>query len=246
MQPCTVCGGGAVNQAGYCQRCGTYRGVPAAGPGYLGPPLAPASANRRRSYLVPLAALGTTLAVLVAAIGVVLVVRYTANDPDRLTADPSTSPTSARSLSPDQPPSSPIDPCVIGRWQVESYEEDIALDEPFGRTRFTNDGLGAVVELREDGLGVTDYGDGTRFTGRVSGIDMTLTITGRVTYRYRAIDGTVSFSNVQADGTVTLTAPGLEPQSQPLTAEFDPANYQCSGDTLIQSTSSYTARMFSR
>ncbi|WP_326550710.1 hypothetical protein [Micromonospora sp. NBC_01813] len=254
MQPCAVCGGGSVDQVGYCLRCRTFRGVPGVRPGQLGQPVAPPGANQGRSYLVPLAALGTTLVVLVAAIGVALVVRLADGDANRLVLDPSSSPTAGRSVAPSQAAPVSIDPCVIGSWQVESHEEDIALDEPFGKTRFSGVGPGARIELRKDGLGVTDYaaggapgdGGGTVYQGNVSGVTVTLTLAGQVTYRYRAVDGTVSFTDVNALGTATLSAPGITPAEQPLTADFDPANYECTGDTLTQSTSSYTVRMFRR
>ncbi|WFE25654.1 hypothetical protein O7623_20010 [Solwaraspora sp. WMMD791] len=180
------------------------------------------------SYLVPIVALATTFVLLVAAIMVVLVVRYGDRaDDDRLNTAGG-------------------DPCVVGSWQVDDYQEDVALPEPFGRTRFTGTGPGARVELRADGHGRTDYGDGTTFAGVVSGIALTLTVTGEVSYRYRAVDGTVAFTDVVADGTVTLSGAGLAPQRDALTAEFEPASYECDGDTLVQQTSLYTARMSRR
>ncbi|MFY1697068.1 hypothetical protein [Solwaraspora sp. WMMA2101] len=181
-----------------------------------------------RSYLVPIVALATTFVLLVAAILVVLVVRYgdRVGGDQRVTADG--------------------DPCVVGSWQVDDYQEDVALPEPFGRARFTGTGPGARVELRADGYGRTDYGDGTTFAGVVSGVALTLTVTGEVTYRYRAVDGTVAFTDVVADGTVTLTGAGVAPQRDALTADFDPASYDCSADTLIQQTSLYSARMSRR
>jgi len=289
MQPCAVCGGVSVNQAGYCLQCGTFRGVPSSpagypghppqqqppapvypgsggpsypgsappgypgsgAPSYPGYPMAPQPPDRGRSYLVPLVALGATFVVLVAAIGVVIAVRST-GDGTRVTADPSVSPTPnaspTSSALPTPKEASPplVDPCVVGTWQVDSYEEDIALEEPFGRTRFSGVGPGARVELREDGSGTTDYGDGTTFEGFVAGTVVTLTVSGQVTYRFRALDGTVSFSDVDADGTVTLSAPGLDSESQTLVVDFDPASYQCDGDTMTQSTTLYTAEMSKR
>jgi len=266
MQPCAVCGGASVNQAGYCLQCGTYRGVPSSqagypghppqqppapvypgsgAPSYPGYPMAPQPPDRGRSYLVPLVALGATFVVLVAAIGVLIAVR-SAGDGNRDTADPSASPTPSDLPTPREASPPLVDPCVVGSWQVDSYEEDIALDEPFGRTTFTGVGPGARVELREDGSGTTDYGDGTTFEGFVAGTVVTLTISGRVTYRFRALEGTVSFSDVDADGTVTLSAPGVDSESQALIVEFDPASYQCDGDTMTQRTTLHTAEMSKR
>ncbi|MFV2017486.1 hypothetical protein [Micromonospora sp. LOL_023] len=248
MQPCAVCGGGSVNQAGYCLNCGTLRGVPPAPHSYppqpAQPEAPPPATNRGRSYLVPLVALGSTLAVLVAAIGVVLVARTAGSgDTDRVTADPSPSPTPSASVTQrgSAPPS--IDPCVVGSWEVESHEEDIALPAPFGTARFVGVGPGARVELREDGLGAIHYGDGTDFEGEVSGITVTLTFTGTITYHYRALDGAVSFTDVNADGLVTLSAPGIEPKEEELAGNIDPANYRCGGDTLTQQTNLYTVQM---
>ena len=78
-----------------------------------------------RSYLVPIVALATTFVLLVAAIMVVLVVRYGDRDRDDLRN------------------TAGGDPCVVGTWQVDDYQEDLALPEPFGRTRFTGTGPGA-------------------------------------------------------------------------------------------------------
>ncbi|MFY1635370.1 hypothetical protein ACN27F_19200 [Solwaraspora sp. WMMB335] len=200
-------------------------GYPAAGGGYGGYPVSAPPPNRGRSYLVPLVALGSTFAVLVAAIAVVLVIRSAGGS----TAAPTD-----------------IDPCVVGTWQVDSHREEVALDEPFGKTTFTGTGPGAVVELGADGHGVTDYGDGTTFEGTVSGITVTLTFEGRITFRYKAVDGTVSFEGVRADGTVWLSAPDVESQNEPLEASSDPASYECDGDRLTQRTAFYTVVMSRR
>ncbi|MDG4763067.1 hypothetical protein O7632_02920 [Solwaraspora sp. WMMD406] len=320
MQPCAVCGGVSINQAGYCTHCGTFRGFPAAQPGYPGQPQAqpqpqptsggpgyppqpahpggwagqggypsaggpaqpyptsgapgyptsgapgypssgapgypgaggypgyPVAApppQRGRSYLIPLIALGSTLAVLIVAITVVVAIQGAGDSGTGVVADPSSSASSDRpeDRTPSPTPAAGVDPCVVGSWQVDSHREDVALEEPFGKVTFTSTGPGALVDLRSDGQGTTDYGDGTTYEGVVSGITVTLTFVGQISYRFRAIEGTVSFSNVRADGTVTLSAPGVDSETQDLVGDFDPARYECGDDQMTQSTSLYTVRM---
>jgi hypothetical protein len=91
------------------------------------------------------------------------------------------------------------------------------------------------VTLRADGTGVEDYGSGTTYKADNKGVDVLLLITGTVTFDYRTNNGTVSFSNVKANGTLTLKTTGLT-TSAPLTGDDSPAKYTCSDNKLTEQT----------
>jgi hypothetical protein len=176
---------------------------------------------------VPLIALSSILAILVAAIVVVAVVRASGR------SNPSTAgSTEAASL---------VDECVVGTWRMTHYQEDVPVQN-VGNVRFTGDG--AEVRLRADGTGVTDYKDGTTFNATVDGVTYTLVVTGTVSFGYRTSNGTFSFSDVTASGAETLTRTDTGQQvKQDLAGSSDPASYTCSGDSLTEFTNQYRAEM---
>jgi hypothetical protein len=245
MQPCAVCGGQAVDAAGYCTQCGNFRGVPPetypAGvisipPAYLsqtsGPPAytypAAPPKPRRNPFVIPLIALSVTLIVLVAAIVVVALTR------------------SDRSSNQGGPPSpsasSLVDPCVVGNWRVTRHTEQVPLPL-VGDVQFTSSGTGARVRLAADGTGVTEFGEGTAFVAIVAGAEYKLIFKGSVNYDYRTANGRVVFSNLGPDGTATLTVDGEEQASQALTGTADEANYTCDGSTLREFTTKYQTEL---
>lgn len=230
MQPCAVCGGVTVDQAGYCTQCRTFRGVPGQPPGYPPPQPYPgypmsypaAQPAPRRSFLIPLVALSATLFVLIAAIVIVVAVR-SADD------DPGTTPTSA----------SDVDECVVGTWRVTSHQEDVPVKD-YGKVTFTG-GDGATLRLGADGTGETDYGSGTEFEGEMRGQDVRLEVSGTLKYRYTARDGHVTLSDIVSDASGKLFLDN-EQYGDPLPFEGseDPSTYTCSGDSLTQRTFLYT------
>jgi hypothetical protein len=222
MQPCATCGSLGVDTAGFCVRCRAYRGVPAA-PGTPPAPgdAAPAPKRSRSPLLIPLIALSMTLVVLVVAIVVVVVARSRDRD---VAADGVL-----------------VDRCVVGTWQVRRYIEQVPVGG-VGNVAFS--GQGARVRLRADGTGVSDYGDGTTFAATIGGVAYTLVVKGSVTFGFRAQDGTVSFTDVSAAGTETLTRADTGRQViRQLTGSSDPARYTCAGDSLTEFTSQYRAEM---
>jgi hypothetical protein len=192
---------------------------PTAGQASYPPPQPPQPPRRtRNSFAIPLIALSITLVVLVIAIVAVVVIRSgTKKSP---VADPT-------------PAAAVVDECVVGAWHVTSHTEDLALDT--GKVKFT--GSGAKVTLNADGTGVTDFGQETTFTATVNGLPVKLVVTGTITYDFRTNNNTVSFSNVKADGTatVTISETGFT-TSTPLTGDDSPAKYTCSNEKLTQQT----------
>ncbi|MDG4834745.1 hypothetical protein O7627_36370 [Solwaraspora sp. WMMD1047] len=313
MQPCAVCGSVAINTAGYCAQCGTFRGVPgyqqqaggqpgygqppgyaqqpptgypssggpgypsSAGPGYPtsggpgyptsgaagypgsggypgagapgyapgagypgtpGYPTAFQAPERRRSLLMPLVALGSTLAVLVTAIVVVVVVRSGGDDTTPITG-PTTGPTSGPSAEPTSTTADGVDDCLVGEWQVTSHSEEVQNEE-MGKLRFTG-GEGAGLTLNADGTGRSDYGSGTEFESRWQGRPIVLEIRGSYTYRYRTDDGQVIVSNVDSDAEARVL---LDDDQLGQWVEFRPtattASYTCTGTAMTQKALLYT------
>jgi hypothetical protein len=134
-----------------------------------------------------------------------------------------------------------VDACVVGRWKVTSHQETVGIPN-VGTVTFTG-GQDAVLLLKADGTGTTDYGSGTTFTGKANGRTITLIISGTVTYRFHTANGTVSFSDVQsaAEGVVKLD--GSEIGREKFQASDDPAKYTCNSTRLTESTNLYETVM---
>ena len=163
--------------------------------------------------MIPLIALSVVLVVLVVAIVAVVVVK--ASDSGEGTDDVA------------------VDDCVVGSWRVTSHRESVVVD---GGSSVQFSGSGATVRLSADGKGVTDYGDGTTFFASVAGIRVELVFKGTISYDFATSNGSITFSNVQADGTATLYQGGVEATSQPLNSDTTPSKYTCEGDKLVQNT----------
>jgi hypothetical protein len=256
MQPCPNCGRTELSPAGNCQNCGLFRGNEAYGQGY------PAGAYQgqqgyqqhqhyqqhqqyqqpyaaqpqygagyqapqaRRPSTVPLIVLSVIAVILVIGIVSVVVVRA-ADDPGG-GGNGGTGTTA-----------SGIDKCVVGAWRVTSAKEKVDQDGTL--IEFT--ARGGNVDLKDDGTGKTDYGAGVTYTGRVSGQNVTITFTGSVTFSFKTVDGSFTFSNVSPNGTVTVKVNGTTTTSIPLDMETTPAKYTCSGNTMTQSTDLATVEL---
>jgi hypothetical protein len=196
-------------------------------------PVQPTLPQRRRSaWLIPLILSSATLTILVAAIVVLLVVRPSASP----SADSSTDPSGGRSTGDAQ-----AHPCPVGTWTVTEYTEKVAVD---GVGDVTFVGKGAEVRLRADGTGVIDYKAGTVFTATISGTAYKLVVTGQITYSYRLDAGTMTFSDVKANGKETVTRQDTgESVSDDLGGTLEPARYTCSGDALTEYTDRFNAAM---
>jgi hypothetical protein len=180
-----------------------------------------AMSNRARLFIVPLVVLSVVLVALVVAIVVVVVVRRGAGSDSA---------------------AGRIDRCVIGTWRFAAHREDVTMPR-FGKVTFTGTftgtGAGATVRLTDDGAGVTDYGTATRFDGVTAGHTIQLDVAGKVTYRYAAADGTVSFHEPAWSAKATIYLDGAKSTEVPFTGSNDPADYQCSGDRLVFRTDLY-------
>ena len=174
--------------------------------------MARAMSGRTRLFIVPLVVLSVVLVALVVAIVVVLVVR-------------------------GRGPADEIEACVVGSWRVAEHREQVTTAR-FGTVTFTGTGSGATVRLNGDGTGVTDYGAATRFDGVTAGHRIRLDVTGKMTYRYTAADGTVSYRDQvsTAKGTILLDGTRAE---VPFAGTPDPADYECSGDRMTFRTGLY-------
>ncbi|MEV0728610.1 hypothetical protein [Polymorphospora sp. NPDC050346] len=189
----------------------------------------------KNKFLVPAIALGSTLAVLVVAILVIVGMRGNdEDDPNVLANSPDPSPSVQQSES-SAPAVPGIDQCVVGEWVVNSHREEVPIDG-VGNVTFNGRSPWARLSLTADGKGVTEYGNGTEYRGSVQGQTVTIKFTGRITFDYRAENGTLSLSNVKPDGTTTATVGGGQPVSEPLGGGDDPSKYTCSGDQLVQSS----------
>jgi hypothetical protein len=202
------------------------------GGGYPGYP--PQPPQRRRSYLVPLVALGCTLLVLVVAI--VIVVASGGGDDDPIAGPTTAAPTSAGpGESASAAPGSDIDECVIGTWRVTSHRETVLIQGQ-GNVTFTG-GEGATLRLKRDGTGETDYGSGTEYQGEINGETARLEISGRLTYKYRTVNGRVNVTDVESTADAKFSVGGEEYDiPEPLDTKDDSASYTCSTGLLTQNT----------
>jgi hypothetical protein len=164
---------------------------------------------RPRSYTVPLAALGTTLFFLVAAIVVIVAGRAGAG----------------------------AGSCVVGTWNVIRHEEKVPLGDSLGSVTMIGGRDGATLTLRANGTGVTDYGEsGAQYYGKVGDKVVRLEVTGQVTFRYVAEGGTATLSDLDVnalgqafvDGEQVGEAEPLQPTSA--------STYTCNDDELVETS----------
>jgi hypothetical protein len=194
-------------QSGY-QQSGYQQ--PAAPPPLAGPP------PRSRSFAIPLIALSVIAVILVLGIVAVLVVRA-AND----------------SGGGDGDTNAAVDQCVVGNWVVVTSREKLLI-EGSNPVEFTSSG--ATRRLNKDGTGEDSYGAGVVYRGTVNGQSVTVTFTGGYKYNFSTVDGTMTYSNVRANGTAAVAVNGRETTRAPLNNESVPTKYTCSGNSLVYDT----------
>jgi hypothetical protein len=269
----------AIDQNGYCTRCGTFRGQvaqpvsgapqypsqgaypypqqqPASGapyPGqpsgapyqgqvsgapypFSGPPISgggyqppPPPAPARRSFTGPLIASSAVLIALIAAIIVVAIVRSGGSNQagGGGTATPSAS----------TAPSAAIDSCLVGTWQATSDRETIDIPD-IGP--ITVVGSGVTTHIHPDGRVTDDYSQAKPYTAQYNGHTLSIEITGAVTSTITTANNTLSFHNIQANGTETWKVDGQQLGSSiPLSVDSDPVQYTCSTNTATENTSHY-------
>ena len=136
-------------------------------------------ASPPRSYRVPIAVLSVVLFLLLGAIVVVVSAR------------------AGRQA--DQP-------CAVGEWDVTSYRDAVYVEEIDATVTFTG-GTDAVLRLRADGTGETDYGAGVSFEAAApDGREIRIDVSGIVHFTYA----------LGSDGSVVVT-PAVSPMN-PLAA----------------------------
>jgi hypothetical protein len=126
-------------------------------------------------------------------------------------------------------PTSTLDSCLVGTWTGTS--EDITNTINNEPVQFT--GPGPTQTFQADGNGVTDYGTaGTVFTATVNGDQWTEIIKGRATWHYQAQHGSMLGSSVSPHGSWELLDNGVYNNGGPLSMQFGPETYTCSGNSL--------------
>jgi hypothetical protein len=136
-----------------------------------------------------------------------------------------------------------IDACVLGRWRVVSHTEDMSALGTTVRLQLPEGGQGPVVDFRSDGTGRADYGTGTRYVATALGQDLPATVSGTITFRYRAADGTFQITEPpQSEATFNVDNSVLSQSQYQL--DTVPENYVCAGDqlTFTRPDRNYTGR----
>jgi hypothetical protein len=236
MQPCHVCGGMAIDAAGYCVQCRTYRGQvapPGYPPGYPAHPPAPAPPGGGRSpFLIPLIALCVTLAIV--AVGIVVVVVVKSNR--RAEAQPGSGPTARPQRS------AAIDPCLVGNWTIIRASQQFPIDG-VGNVQLTLKTGTQTLAIQADGSVEDNYGGDSRYEGSGGGHTYTLDVSGKAHYTIRTVNSTITFLNTSADGSIAASIDGISVTSVPLSVTSDPAHYTCSGNTATEHTDNYDATL---
>lgn len=117
------------------------------------------------------------------------------------------------------------DECVVGTWElVNSVIPDVNFDgNPVDLT-----GRGTIYHYRPDGTGLTEF-NGVTWAGDAGGNRYEHTITGKMTWRYRASNGHITYTDTRVEGRSVLKINGTVREDEPLTAAADdaPAPYRC-------------------
>ncbi|GFJ90592.1 hypothetical protein Prum_042340 [Phytohabitans rumicis] len=130
---------------------------------------------------------------------------------------------------------------MVGSWRVTSHEEEVPV-EGRGKVKFTG-GDGATLQLNADGTGEFDYKSGTEYLGDLSGQEVRLEVSGKMTYHFTARKGTLSITDVESTASGKLYFDNEQyGDSQPLNAEDDTSTYTCSANELTQKTFLFTTR----
>jgi hypothetical protein len=127
----------------------------------------------------------------------------------------------------------------VGTWRVTESREKVELEE--GLVEFV--GSGATVRLEADGTGEQNFGSGTTYRATVSGQPVTIVFTGKITFNFKTVDGSMTFSNVKPEGTATVTVSGTQTTSEPISSDATPTSYTCSGNSLTQQTELATTKL---
>jgi hypothetical protein len=203
-----------------------FSGPPISGGGYQ--PAAPPPPTRR-SFTGPLIASSAILVVLIAGIIVVAIVRNSGGNQagGGGTPTPGPSPT----------PSAAIDTCLVGTWQASSDRETIDIPD-IGPITVVGSGL--ISHVHPDGSVTDNYAQAKPYTAQYNGHTLSIEIKGTVTSTITTANNTISFHNIQADGTETWNVDNQAVGSPiALDVDNDPVQYTCSTNTATEHTSHY-------
>ena len=160
---------------------------------------------------------------------VVAIVRSSGNNQ----AGPGASQTPSASVA----PSAAIDACLVGTWQATADREQIDIP---GIGPITVVGSGLVTHVHPDGSVTDDYSQAKPYTAQYNGHALSIEITGSVTATITTANNTISFHNIQANGTETWKVDGSQVGSSlPLSVDSDPVQYTCANNTATENTSRY-------
>src|SRR6266568_3414653 len=107
--------------------------------------------------------------------------------------------------------------------------------------------IGAIVVValarsgkHADGTVTDDYSKAGPYTGSYNGHSITMTVTGTVQSRITTANGTLTFHDIKADGTVSYKVDGTAVGSAvPLDVSNDPVQYTCLTKTATEHTDHY-------
>lgn len=136
-----------------------------------------------------------------------------------------------------------VDPCLLGSWRVVSHTEDMEALGTQVRLQLPEGGQGPVVEFHSDGTGRADYGTGTPYVATALGQNLPATVSGTITFRYRAADGTFQITEPpQSEATFHVESSVLPPSQYQLDTVAE--SYTCAGDelTFTRPERNYTGR----
>ena len=126
-----------------------------------------------------------------------------------------------------------LDECVVGTWRTTEHTEDWSTDQ--GEAQLS--GLERTMVFTADGTQTVTY-DGESATITSQGTDVPAVFDGEVVYRTSTSGGTMSFSLVSAEGSVTV-----DPEGTAKVEELKPGtgdvSYTCDDTTLRQEADGY-------
>ncbi len=236
-------GGGYPAQTSGPAYPGQVSGPPAFPPTtYGGQYGAPPTPPRRNKFMMPLLALSGVVVVLVIAIVAVVALRK--GDDPKTVADPAKS-TNATTGASAKPAESKIDKCLVGTWQTSTYTETAAMEGVEGGVSISLTKNGSTLTFTSDGKLTETYQDSV-FSGSptIQGqkVPITITVNATVNSDIQTASGSIVYSNVKASGNTLTTAPSIGySETEPFTADDNPAKYTCNGDSLTFSTNQIQA-----
>jgi hypothetical protein len=133
-----------------------------------------------------------------------------------------------------------IDPCLVGTWRSASEQQQLDVT---GVGPVTVTGSGVVLHIGPDGTDLVDYDSASPYTGTPNGHRLEITIAGTVRGTIRTSDGTITFKDMSATGSVTAAVDGNVVTTIGLTPDTDPVSYTCSGDTATEHGAQYTVEL---